>query len=309
VNPTSSYKSLRRLKDRAAKGQPIKPEETTSSGWRINQEHIVANLALVVATIIAMIALISVFLVAKGSFSTSLGILSSSSLPVIFTAFVVLGVPTVSFFGLVALIKFVVANHESGKAIRAGFLWFAFLFIVMFFAAPWWMLLATVWLFVSVATYVATLRRAAQHKKTQLGGATAAGATSTGRKKIGRWIRWLVELPARLYNPIDPVTPHALIIENLMWLVFIIIFLTLRPWMPAEQLTINGAVSVGYVLSSDSEWTAYLTEDTRMVKYVETDEVESRILCIVDKGDDSIRSFAVLISGGQRVRYPECPKP
>jgi hypothetical protein len=53
-----------------------------------------------------------------------------------------------------------------------------------------------------------------------------------------------------------------------------------EPWLPAEQVKLHsGRDEIGYVLSSDIDWTVVLDARSRKIKYYRTEGVEGRTVC------------------------------
>jgi len=79
------------------------------------------------------------------------------------------------------------------------------------------------------------------------------------------------------------------------------------PWLPAEKIavpgTANGSV-IGYVISSDEEWTRVMRERDRVVVTLPRASVVSRDICTTDAEDQ--RSLLAHVFGWRRVSYPAC---
>lgn len=93
-------------------------------------------------------------------------------------------------------------------------------------------------------------------------------------------------------------------------------------WLPSERVEITrvtqtgaqvGWIAVGYVLSSDTDWTVVLADSPRAILRVRTAEVESRGPCRVEaeeRRSSILRSLSNFFSGEQLVVTvpPPCPK-
>jgi hypothetical protein len=84
-------------------------------------------------------------------------------------------------------------------------------------------------------------------------------------------------LVRRKLDPIEYVVTVALV--PLLWT--LLTFTT--PWLPVENITVNGQPIVGYVSSSDSRWTEVLVHDPRVLRIFETSEISSREPCQLPK--------------------------
>jgi hypothetical protein len=59
-----------------------------------------------------------------------------------------------------------------------------------------------------------------------------------------------------------------------------------RPWVPAEEITLeSGETLVGYTLSTSDGWFVLLLEEDRRIRYVPADDVAERSVCAMP-GDD-----------------------
>ncbi len=78
------------------------------------------------------------------------------------------------------------------------------------------------------------------------------------------------------------------------------------PWLPRENLTVDGDATVGYVLSADSDEVVYLEFSNKRVLRVPANDVTSREICEWRRGDGSVwdRSLADLLSESES--YSAC---
>jgi hypothetical protein len=68
------------------------------------------------------------------------------------------------------------------------------------------------------------------------------------------------------------------------------IFVNHSPWLPAENVYVSGSPIAAYVIADDGSWTKLLTERTRTILIVRSQEITARALC---RTPDSYRSAAI----------------
>lgn len=82
-----------------------------------------------------------------------------------------------------------------------------------------------------------------------------------------------------------------------------------RVWLPAESIAMkDGSKYIGYVLSTDGEWTTILDDQPRMVYRVHSKEVESRTICRTDRGPDKLPLFPTVEEPAEIAPCPGYPK-
>ena len=87
------------------------------------------------------------------------------------------------------------------------------------------------------------------------------------------------------------------------------IVVPLRPWLPAEAVTLEDASTVvGYVLSTDDGRVTMLRDFDRRIVVVDADAVETRVLCEVP-GSGSERRPLDFLRPDATASYPDCPNP
>lgn len=78
-----------------------------------------------------------------------------------------------------------------------------------------------------------------------------------------------------------------------------------RPWLPTEQLTLDGGDQVvGYVIEENDDDILFLREPQRIVERLETATVDTRVFCTMDASDP--RPLILRMMGMERPVYPEC---
>jgi hypothetical protein len=82
-----------------------------------------------------------------------------------------------------------------------------------------------------------------------------------------------------------------------------------QPWVPAERINLGAAGSVvGYPLSIDNGWMAFLSAQSRTIEYIPADEVVGRLVCQNGLQNDSLTLSAALIPLSARTptKVPPC---
>ena len=80
-----------------------------------------------------------------------------------------------------------------------------------------------------------------------------------------------------------------------------------RPWMPAEEITLNnGSVVVGYTISSNDGWFLILNDEDRTVQYVAADKITDRHVCTPKRDKVEYRDPLIKLIGAQEPKTRTC---
>jgi hypothetical protein len=83
-----------------------------------------------------------------------------------------------------------------------------------------------------------------------------------------------------------------------------------RPWLPAEEITTNdGAVHVGYVISTSDGWFLILNEQDRSLDYVVAGSVTARKTCTPQEYRTEYRPPLIELRGGRQPNNRPCGAP
>lgn len=86
------------------------------------------------------------------------------------------------------------------------------------------------------------------------------------------------------------------------------IFISDRPWMPAEVVRYDvSSVAVGYVLSQDDRWLVLLQESNRTVVSIDSKSIRARSICLPDGSSSAPVKTIYRAREKNDPRYPQCP--
>lgn len=83
--------------------------------------------------------------------------------------------------------------------------------------------------------------------------------------------------------------------------------LTSTPWLPAEKITLSSReVVTGYVVSTKDDWATILIHKPRLIKNVQSSDIEERETCVTTEDSNSRLTIWKLPLGETTPKYSKC---